>query len=112
MNMLMENRRLTPRALRCLPVHVIDADGDFSVLTGRSLDISPGGVRVRLGSALGPASDVIVQVDLPEGGQVIANARVADCSRRPEGFDYRLIFLDLAADDAATLLWLSLPTGW
>jgi hypothetical protein len=112
MTMLMENRRRVPRANRRLPVHLIDSDGDFSVFSGETLDIGPGGLRVLLAKPLGPASDVIAQVDLPGGGQVISNARIADFVARDDGYAYRLIFLDLAEDDASTLLWLALPTGW
>jgi hypothetical protein len=112
MTMLMDNRRRTPRARRSLPVHVIDADGDFSVVTGRTRDIGPGGLGISLPAALRAAADVLVQVDLPDGGQVIANARVAECVVRPDRADYRLIFLDLAEDDLTELLWISLPTGW
>lgn len=112
MTMLMDNRRQVPRARRCLPVHLMDADGDFTVITGRTRDIGPGGLGVSLPCPLRAAADVVVQVDLPDGGQVIANARVAECSQRSDQFDYRLIFLELADDDLAALLWVALPTGW
>lgn len=112
MTMMIDNRRRVPRARKSLPVHVIDADGDFSVLTGRTRDIGPGGLSISLPCPLRAASDVLVQVELPDGGQVIANARVADCSLRGDRIDYRLVFLDLGDDDLAELLWLSLPTGW
>jgi hypothetical protein len=111
-NRVIDNRRRMPRASRSLPVHVIDADGDFSVITGRTRDIGPGGLGVALPAPLRAAADVTVQVDLPDGGQVISNARVADAQQRSGRFEYRLIFLDLAEDDLSALLWLALPTGW
>jgi hypothetical protein len=107
-----DNRRQVPRTRRSLPVHVIDADGDFSVITGRSLDVGLGGLRIVLPGPLRAAADVLVQVDLPDGGQVIANARIADAEQHHGGFAYRLIFLDLGEDDLSSLLWIALPTGW
>jgi hypothetical protein len=113
MSMLMENRRRVPRSSRRLPVHIIDADGDFSVTSGETIDVGPGGLRVGLPVALrGGAPEVLVQVDLPDGGQAISNARIADSSIEDGLYTYRLIFLDLALDDATALLWISLPTGW
>jgi hypothetical protein len=113
MSMLMENRRRIPRSSRRLAVHVIDADGDFSVTSGETVDIGPGGLRVALSKALGAgASEVLVQVELPTGSQVISNARIVDAATEGDRHTYRLVFLDLALDDAAALLWVTLPTGW
>jgi hypothetical protein len=113
MSMLMENRRRIPRSSRRLVVHIIDADGDFSVTSGETIDVSPGGLRIALAKPLGAgASEVLVQVELPTGGQVISNARIADAEIDGDRYTYRLVFLDLAIDDAAALLWIALPTGW
>jgi len=96
-------RRLEPRLLVHLPVHVVDTEGDFGIITGETVDLGVGGLRARLWEPLPSTCETTVQLDLPDGTEVVTEARVADGGATPDGFEYRLVFLHLGASEADAL---------
>ena len=82
-----------------LPVHVVDTEGDFAVRTGVSLGLDRHGVLAHLDQPLPCTCETTVQVELPDGSEVVSGAIVAQCSRIGDSWTYRLVFLDLEASD-------------
>ena len=89
-----------------LPLHVIDTEGDFGVCTGVSIGLGVHGVLAHLDQPLPCTCETTVQVELPDGSEVVTAAVVAQCSHDGGGWTYRLVFLGLEdADlDAITAL--------
>jgi len=102
-------RRLSPRLRIELQVHLLNLDDDDPVmgnLTGTTVDVGPGGLRVRVPVPLPPACDPTVHFILPDGHEVVALAAIIAAEPSLEGFEYRLVFtgLDDGDRDALRLL--------
>ncbi len=99
-------RRLVPRCIVDLPVHLFDLDADEAwhpPLPGRTVDLGAGGVRVRVAERFPAGCDPTVHLTLPDGYEVIALTSVVDIDERDDGFDYRLVFSAIAEVDRAVL---------
>jgi hypothetical protein len=93
--------RLAEVALR-LPVHVVDTEGDFSVCSGTTLGLGLNGVLAHLDDRLPSTCETTVQVELPDGSELVTGAVVAQGFPDGHGWTYRLVFshLELADIDA------------
>jgi len=89
-----------------LPIHVVDTEGDFSVCTGETRGLGVHGVVARLEQPLPCTCETTVQVELPDGTEVVAEAVVAQCLGKGDGWTYRLVFprLEPGEVDAITSL--------
>ena len=100
-------RRRHERARLRLPVHVVDTEGGFEVFEGETVDLSVCGLRAQLQAHLGdrlPTScETTVQVELPGGDELVAEAVVADGWEVDGGYEYRIVFVELSPEDAARL---------
>lgn len=86
-----------------LPVHVVDTEGDFGVCTGRTVGVGLRGVVARLGEPLPCTCETTIQVELPDGSEVVTSAVVAEGAADEEGWLYRLVFPDLEDADVRAI---------
>jgi hypothetical protein len=100
-------RRRYERAVVRLPVHVVDTEGGFEVFEGETVDLSVCGLRAQLqahmGDRLPTSCETTVQVELPDGGELVAEAIVADGWAIDGGYEYRIVFVALDPEDLARL---------
>lgn len=82
-----------------LPVHVVDTEGDFGVCTGVSVDLGLRGVVAWLAQPLPSTCETTVQLELPDGTEVVTGAVVAEGGADGEGWLYRLVFPSLEDAD-------------
>lgn len=82
-----------------LPVHVVDTEGDFGVCTGVSIGLGRHGVLAHLDRPLPCTCETTVQVELPDGSEVVTGAVVAQSSRDGDRWTYRLVFQNLEDAD-------------
>lgn len=96
-------QRAAPRARITLPAALSDLDSAAQPLsvTGETVDVGPGGCRVRTALPFPPGSDPTVSLQLPDGGTVVATAAVLQMQAVMGHWEYRLVFLSL--DDADRL---------
>ncbi|MCU1463221.1 MAG: PilZ protein [Acidimicrobiales bacterium] len=100
-------RRAVPRVRAALPVALsaFDQNGDFSSVTGETVDVGSGGCRVQTNRPFVRGVDPTVSITLPEGPPVVVLAEVLE--RVPtsdrEGTEYRLRFLTVDDDDLVRL---------
>ena len=99
-------RRRWPRASVHLPLRVVDTEDSFRVLLGEALDISVGGMRVVLDGALFGTVEVTVQLELGGQAALVCQALVAAGGAVEDGWEYRLAFRNLDADEIRTLAHL------
>ncbi len=97
------DRRRWPRAEVRLPVHLIDTEGSFSVVSGETVDISIGGLRARVEGPLSGAVEATVRIDLSGGHALLCEALVAGGGAVEDGWEYRLAFRNLDPDDITAL---------
>jgi hypothetical protein len=102
-------RRGAPRARVTLPVTLSDLDSGEPPLsvTGETVDVGPGGCRVRTTMPFPAASDPTVSLRLPSGDVVVAPAAVLQMESVMGQWDYRLVFMALAEGDRERLLALA-----
>ena len=105
------DRRRWPRAAVRLPVRVIDTEESFRVLVGTTLDVGVGGTRAILDGPLLGAFETTVQLELGDRMPLVCEARVADGGPVAEGWEYRLVFCNLDADEIMTLATLATGMG-
>jgi hypothetical protein len=86
-----------------LPVHVVDTEGDFGVWTGLSVDLGLHGVVAGSHEPLPSSCETTVQVELPDGSEVVASAVVAEGSFDGERWLYRLVFPALEDADVRAI---------
>ena len=86
-----------------LPLHVIDTEGDFGVCSGETVGLDLNGVTARLDEPLPSTCETTVQVELPDGSEVLISAVVAQGTSDPGGWTYRLVFAQLEDADAAAI---------
>lgn len=95
-------RRATPRRRVRWPVTLaaLDDPGDFSSVTGETIDISVGGCRVVTDAPFPPGVDPTVAIDVPGlASPIVARARVVSACVAPGRSEYRLVFCDIDDDD-------------
>jgi hypothetical protein len=97
------DRRRWPRARVCLPVHVVDTEGTFSVLNGRTVDIGVGGLRALIDGPLSGAVEATVRIDLSDDHALVCEALIAGGGATEDGWEYRLAFRNLDPDDVLVL---------
>jgi len=97
------DRRRWPRARVHLPVRLVDTEGSFSVLRGETVDIGVGGLRAKVDGPLSGAVETTVRIDLRRREALVCEALVAGGGAVDDGWEYRLAFRNLDADDVAAL---------
>lgn len=88
-------RRAVPRRRVALRVTLaaLDDPGDFSSVTGETLDIGLGGCRVVTGTPFPPGVDPTVTIEVPDApAPVVTRARVVSACVAPGRCEYRLVF--------------------
>jgi len=102
-------RRGAPRARVTLPVTLSDLDSGEPPLSvqGETVDVGPGGCRVRTTMPFPVASDPMVTLQLPAGDTVVAPAAVLQMESVMGRWEYRLVFMALADEDRQRLLALT-----
>lgn len=99
-------RRSQPRSrveLRAA-LTAFEGDSDFASVVGRTVDIGPGGCRVRTEKQFPPGNDPTVTIQLPDGDTVALLAQILQVQHDDDGFDYRLAFMQVEEDDAKKLV--------
>jgi len=93
-------RRTAPRAHAAVPVVLSDLDdpGDRTSVTGESIDVGPGGCRVRTQKRFPAGCDPTVTIHLPSGVDVVALGAVLQAHRTDE-WEYRIVFLSIDDED-------------
>jgi hypothetical protein len=95
-------RRAVPRRRVRWPVTLaaLDDPGDFSAVTGETLDVGLGGCRVVTDAPFPPGVDPTVTITVPGlASPIVARARVVSACVAPGRSEYRLVFADLDDDD-------------
>ena len=102
-------RRRTVRHRVSLPVSLaaFDGPGEFRTVTGETIDVGPGGCRVRTRTPFPSGVDPTVSIRVPGGNPVVALARILQAEVGPDRCEYRLVFADLAPADAERLSHLT-----
>jgi c-di-GMP-binding flagellar brake protein YcgR len=103
-------RRLWPRVAMVVDVTLAameGSDADFTGVTGRTIDISVGGLQVHTARQLRPGADPTVMLTLPGGARLVARARVVHSDRRPGGYQYRLAFDQIEDGDTTRIMALA-----
>jgi hypothetical protein len=99
-------RRAVPRRRVRWPVTLaaLDDPGDFSTVTGETIDVGLGGCRVVTSSPFPPGVDPTVTIDVPGlAVPIVARARVVSACVAPGRSEYRLVFADIDDDDRERL---------
>lgn len=102
-------RRAAPRArveLRAA-LTAFEGDSDFASVVGRTVDIGPGGCRVRTEKQFPPGNDPTVTIQLPDGDTVALFAQILQVQADDGTFEYRLAFMQVDDEDAKKLLTLA-----
>lgn len=102
-------RRAAPRArveLRAA-LTAFEGDSDFASVVGRTVDIGPGGCRVRTEKQFPPGNDPTVTIQLPDGDTVALFAQILQVQADEGTFEYRLAFMQIDEEDAKKLLTLA-----
>ncbi|MDP9070846.1 MAG: PilZ domain-containing protein [Actinomycetota bacterium] len=104
-------RRGAPRARVTLPVTLADVGSGEPALTvhGETIDIGPGGCRVRTTMPFPLASDPTVSLHLAEGDTIVLPAAVLQMETVMGAWEYRLVFMSV--DEGARRRLLALATA-
>lgn len=95
-------RRAVPRRRVRWPVTLtaLDEPGDFSSVTGETVDVGVGGCRVVTAAPFPPGVDPTVAIAVPGfGTPIVARARVVSACVAPGHSEYRLVFSKIDDDD-------------
>jgi len=98
-------RRESPRSRVELRVALSAFDGEASAMpsvVGTTVDISPGGCRVRTAKQFPPGHDPTITIHLPDG-DVVALGQVLQATHEQDEWEYRLAFMDIDDSDAKRL---------
>lgn len=98
-------RRTTARTDLTMPIALTAFDGpsDFISVVGTTVDIGPGGCRVRTSHSFPEGCNPTVTIQLDEGHTLIIGATVMDAHQRPGGWEYRLTFNEMDEPSAKLL---------
>lgn len=97
------DRRRWPRVEVRLPVHLVDTEGTFSVVSGQTVDIGIGGLRARVDGPLWGAVEATVRIELSSERALVCEGLVAGGGEVEDGWEYRVAFRNLDPDDIAAL---------
>jgi PilZ domain len=103
-------RRLWPRfpiELDVTLAAIEGSDADFTGVTGRTIDISVGGLQVQTVHQLRPGADPTVMLTLPDGARLVARARVVQGGATDGGYRYRLAFDQIDDGDTTRIMALA-----
>jgi c-di-GMP-binding flagellar brake protein YcgR len=103
-------RRLWPRFAIDVDVTLAameGSDADFTGVTGRTIDISVGGLQVQTEHQLRSGADPTVVLTLPDGGRLVARARVVHSDVSAGGYRYRLAFDQIEDGDTTRIMALA-----
>jgi c-di-GMP-binding flagellar brake protein YcgR len=84
-----------------------EGDSDFASVVGRTVDIGPGGCRVRTDKQFPPGNDPTVTLELPDGETLAVLAQILQVQADGGAFEYRLAFMDLDEADGEKLVKLT-----
>lgn len=76
----------------------LDDPGAMVSIVGTTIDIAPGGCRVRTQRPFPAGCDPTVTVELPDGTTVVALAAVLQAEAKAGEWEYRLVFMELDDD--------------
>jgi len=98
-------RRQSPRARRTLAAVLSNFDdpGALVSVVGETVDVSEGGCRVRTGTRFPPGGDPTVTLSIPGGNDLVALGAILQTSVVDEGYEYRIVFLEIEEDDRSRL---------
>ena len=98
-------RRQAERARVSIPVALtaFDDPGDFVSITGQTVDLGPGGCRVRTQTLFPPGCDPTVSLRLPDGDTMVVLAQVLQATSDADAWEYRLAFMDVDDGDGKRL---------
>ena len=98
-------RRQAERARVSIPVAMtaFDDPGDFVSVTGQTVDLGPGGCRVRTETLFPPGCDPTVSVRLPDGDTMVVLAQVLQATADEDAWEYRLAFMEVDEGDGKRL---------
>jgi hypothetical protein len=82
-----------------LPLHVVDTEGDFGVCTGETVGLGLRSLVAHLGEPLPSTCETTVQLELPDGSEMVTGAVVAEGANDGDGWTYRLVFPHLEDAD-------------
>jgi hypothetical protein len=103
-------RRLWPRFAIELDVTLAameGSDADFTGVTGRTIDISVGGLQVQTIHQLRPGADPTVMLTMPDGARLVARTRVVQRGATDGGYRYRLAFDQIDDRDTTRIMALA-----
>jgi hypothetical protein len=80
-----------------------DGPGEFATVLGQTIDLGPGGCRVRTQKAFAPGRDPTISIQLPDGETLVMLAQVLQMQSESGHFDYRLAFMAVEDDDKKRL---------
>ena len=98
-------RRQAERARVSIPVALtaFDDPGEFVSVTGQTVDLGPGGCRVRTEVLFPPGCDPTVSLRLPDGDTMVVLAQVLQATADDNAWEYRLAFMDVDEIDGKRL---------
>ena len=90
-------RRGAPRARVTVPVTLADLESGEPALAvqGETVDVGPGGCRVRTTMPFPVTSDPTVSLHLPEGDTIVVPAAVLQMEAVMGTWEYRLVFMSI-----------------
>ena len=101
-------RRAAPRSrieLRAA-LTAFEGDSDFASVVGTTVDIGPGGCRVRTEKQFPPGNDPTVTIQLPDGDTLALLAQILQVQADDGTFEYRLAFMEVNEDESKKLVAL------
>jgi hypothetical protein len=100
-------RRMFPRIPLRVPVVLSSFDelstSGFPSVTGWTIDVGPGGLRVETQRPFPSGADPTVDIHLDAGQQIVARTRVVLADLEDAHCEYRLAFTDLSDEDEAVI---------
>jgi len=102
-------RRAAPRArveLRAA-MTAFEGDSDFASVVGTTIDIGPGGCRLRTEKQFPPGNDPTITLQMPNGETVALFGQILQVQTEGDAFEYRIAFMDVEDEDGKKLLALA-----
>ncbi len=97
--------RRAARLAATIPIGLASFDhlGSFVSAAGETIDLSAGGCRVKLDSALPCHGPAALMVPIDDGVPIVALAAIKEETQRRRSWEYRLSFLRITEEDADRL---------
>ena len=98
-------RRQAPRARQNMHAVLSNFDdpGALVSVVGETIDVSEGGCRIRTARMFPSGCDPTVTITLPGGENVVTLGAILQSIADSEGYEYRIVFLELEDDDRSRL---------